>query len=162
MIIVSQSWKISKDIEHLCPNFTFYMVISQRDNWKYQNQESTEIRIAMTQKTRVSETLRYNVLTRDAFRKLRKVLSNRKTIWKIDNVKKRLLSYYVISKLSDVSECLTISSKIKKKLEVTKKWLYRRMLSILWTEFFKEVVKESNNGRDTYNQNESFVISFKL
>ena len=48
-----------------------------------------------------------------------------------------------------VSDCLTISSEMEKKLEAMEMWFYRRMLRLSWTKKVKneEVLKRVGKGR---------------
>ncbi len=71
-------------------------------------------------------------LAKDTFQKLEKVLKNR-TLTIV--TKKRVLNSYVLSVLLYGSECWTISSQMRMRLEATEMWFYRRMLKISWTEY---------------------------
>ncbi|MGX9987587.1 reverse transcriptase domain-containing protein [Soonwooa purpurea] len=70
-------------------------------------------------------------LARNAFQKLSKILKDRKVS---RTTKKRVLNCYVIPVLLYGSESWTISSRMRRRLEATEMWFYRRMLRISWTQ----------------------------
>ena len=85
-------------------------------------------------------------MAKAAFRKMKKLLCNSKLVMK---TKLRILECYAIPILIYNSDCWTISENMKKKIEATKLWFFRRMLKIPWTSYInnEEVLKRSGSQR---------------
>ena len=69
-------------------------------------------------------------MTKDAFLKMKSILINTK----IDiRVRLRILKCYIIPIFTYGSECWSVSSTMRKRIEALEMWFLRRMLRISWT-----------------------------
>ena len=85
-------------------------------------------------------------IAKDAFQKMRRILTDRKLSV---HIKIKILHCYVYPILTYGSECWTISPPMKKKLEAAEMWFYRRMWRISWTQHISnsEVLRWSGTER---------------
>ena len=78
-----------------------------------------------------NEILRRIAMAKDAYSKMLKLFKNHKISLE---TKKRLLKCYIRSILLYGSECWTISTKMRERLEAAEMWFYRRILRISYTQ----------------------------
>jgi hypothetical protein len=89
-----------------------------------------------------------NRTDKSSVKKIRNILCNKNLFMEI---RKQVLKTHVTAILYYGSEAWTMNKRIKKQLETTEMWFWRRMLKVPWTDKItnEDILKQVNEKRKT-------------